>query len=185
MEPSGYAESVNGDRPVDGGAAGGPSDMASRSTHLDEHGRAHMVDVSHKQATVRLARAESVLRVTPQVRERLWRGDLPKGEALAVARIAGIQAAKETSRLVPLCHPLPLSSVSVDFVREGEDSVRITAEARTVAPTGVEMEALTAACVAALTLYDMAKSQCKGATIERVRLLLKSGGKSGLWEREE
>ena len=110
--------------------------------------------------------------------------DNAKGEALAVARIAGIQAAKDTARLIPLCHPLPLSSVAVDFETVDDDALRITAEARTVAATGVEMEALTAAAVAALCLYDMTKALCRGAVVERVQLLHKSGGKSGSWDRE-
>ena len=111
-------------------------------------------------------------------------GQLPKGEALAVARIAGIQAAKETPRLIPLCHTLSLSQVAVDFAPLGDDAVRITAEAKTTGPTGVEMEALVAASVAALTLYDMCKALCRGATVEQVRLVHKSGGKSGAWERK-
>jgi cyclic pyranopterin phosphate synthase len=152
-------------------------------SHLDAQGRAAMVDVSGKPATARIAVAEATLRLDGPVRAQLMAGQLPKGEALAVARIAGIQAAKETPRLIPLCHPLALSQVAVDFAPLGDDAVHITAEARTTGPTGVEMEALVAASVAALTLYDMCKAVCRGAAIENVRLLHKSGGKSGTWER--
>lgn len=152
-------------------------------THLDARGRASMVDVGGKPATVRAAIAEATVRLDPAVRAQLLAGSLPKGEALAVARIAGIQAAKETSRLIPLCHPLPLSRAAVDFEPVGDDGVRVVAECRTVGPTGVEMEALCAASIAALTIYDMVKGLCRGASIETVRLLHKSGGKSGVWER--
>jgi cyclic pyranopterin phosphate synthase len=126
----------------------------------------------------------ALVRVTPDLRERLLQGRLPKGEALAVARIAGIQAAKETSRLIPLCHPLSLSHVAVDFEPEGSDSLEVRAEVRTVGPTGVEMEALTAAAVAALTIYDMVKALHRGAAIERLQLVHKSGGSSGVFERD-
>jgi cyclic pyranopterin monophosphate synthase len=154
-------------------------------THVDAQGRASMVDVGGKPTTERRAVAEAVLRLDAEVRDLVLSGQLPKGEALAVARIAGIQGAKETARLVPLCHPLALSHVSVDFASDGDDGVRIRAEAATTAATGVEMEAMTAAAVAALTLYDMAKGRCRGATIETVRLLEKRGGKSGTWRREQ
>lgn len=153
-------------------------------THLDGAGHARMVDVSHKAATVRTARATARLRLPTELRSRLLAGDLPKGEALATARLAGILAAKDTARLIPLCHPLPLSHVQVDFAAEGDDLVRIEAEARTTAPTGVEMEAMTAAAVAALTLYDMVKSLHRGAAIERLELVHKSGGRSGTWQRD-
>ena len=142
-----------------------------------------MVDVSGKAATRRRAVAEATLRVDATVRTALMAGTLPKGEAFAVARVAGIQAAKETARLVPLCHTVPLSHVGVGFEPIGEDCVRIVAEAVTIAPTGVEMEALVAASVAALALYDMVKARCRGAVIENVRLLHKSGGRSGEWDR--
>ena len=140
-----------------------------------------MVDVSDKAPTRRVARAEAVFRLDAAVRARLFAGELAKGEALAVARLAGIQAAKETSRLIPLCHPIALSSVAVDFAAVDDDGIRIVTEAVTTGPTGVEMEALTAASVAALTLYDMVKAGCRGASIEMVRLLYKSGGRSGDW----
>ena len=142
-----------------------------------------MVDVSGKAATLRVAVAEATVRVDAAVRRQLLAGELPKGEALAVARVAGIQAAKETSRLIPLCHPLALSRVAVDFAPVGDDRVAVRAECRTTGPTGVEMEALTAASIAALTIYDMVKGLCRGATIELVQLVHKSGGKSGVWER--
>lgn len=142
-----------------------------------------MVDVSQKPATQRRAVAEAVVRLSAGVREQLFAGALPKGEALAVARVAGIQAAKDTARLIPLCHSLALSSVRLEFAPVDTDAVRITAEVLTVGPTGVEMEALVAASTAALTVYDMVKAVCRGACIETVQLLHKSGGKSGEWNR--
>ena len=155
---------------------------AERLTHLDERGAAHMVDVSAKEETRREATAQAVLRTRTDVVERLVAGDLPKGEALAVARVAAIQAAKQTSTLIPLCHPLPLSAVSVDFEPAG-DSVRIVTTVRTTGRTGVEMEALTAATVGALTLYDMVKGVDRGARITDAEVLAKSGGASGDWRR--
>jgi len=142
-----------------------------------------MVDVSRKPPTARRAVAEATVRLDAQVLAVLMAGTLPKGEGLAVARIAGIQAAKDTARLIPLCHNLQLGSVTIEFAPAGADAVRIQAEATTVAATGVEMEALVAASVAALTVYDMVKARCRGASIENVRLLHKSGGKSGEWNR--
>ncbi|MDO4918668.1 cyclic pyranopterin monophosphate synthase MoaC [Kocuria sp.] len=153
-----------------------------RLTHVREDGTAHMVDVSEKAVTSREATAESVLLTRPDVIAMLSTGDLPKGDALAVARVAGIMAAKRTPDLVPLCHPLPLSKVSVDLTPQ-QDRVVVRATVRTRGVTGVEMEALTAASVAALTLYDMIKAVDKAATIERTRVLAKSGGKSGEWSR--
>jgi cyclic pyranopterin phosphate synthase len=141
-----------------------------------------MVDVSAKAEAARRAVAEAVVRLDAGTREALFAGKLPKGDALAVARIAGIQAAKDTARLLPLCHPLPLSHVGVEIATHEADAVRIEASAATVAGTGVEMEAMTAAAVAALAIYDLVKARCRGARIEQVRLLHKSGGKSGLWE---
>lgn len=161
-----------------------PADGPARDeglTHVDARGRANMVDVSGKLPSLRRAIAHAELRLDAATRELLFAGQLPKGEALAVARVAGIQAAKDTARLVPLCHPLPLSHVAVDFAPLGEDGVRVRVEAATVAGTGVEMEAMTGASVAALALYDMVKSRCRGACIERVHLVHKSGGKSGTW----
>ncbi|MEQ1631650.1 MAG: cyclic pyranopterin monophosphate synthase MoaC [Planctomycetota bacterium] len=154
-------------------------------THVDASGAARMVDVSTKASTVRLARASARVRMATDVRARVFDGTMEKGEVLAVARLAGIQGAKETSRLVPLCHPLSLSHVQVDFTAVGEDSIGIVAEARTTGPTGVEMEAMTAAAVAALTIYDMVKGACRDACIEEVSLLHKSGGKSGTYDRHE
>jgi cyclic pyranopterin monophosphate synthase len=141
-----------------------------------------MVDVSAKAPTARRAVAEAVVRLDPATQAALFQGALPKGDALAVARIAGIQAAKDTARLLPLCHPLALSHVGVEIEPTGADAVRIEATAATVAGTGVEMEAMTAAAVAGLAIYDLVKARCRGARIERVRLLHKSGGKSGTWE---
>src|SRR3989441_3147545 len=155
--------------------------MAKRLTHIDEKGAARMVDVADKVASVREATAECVVRMAPETVEAVREGT-PKGDAIQVARVAGIMAAKKTSELIPLCHPLPLTSVSLDFefVRGG---VRILARARVVGQTGVEMEALTAASVAGLTLIDMTKGIERGVSIESVRLLEKSGGRSGTWKR--
>lgn len=154
-----------------------------RLTHVDEAGRARMVDVTDKPATVRVARAEASILLTRAACDLILSGRLPKGDAIAVARIAGIQAAKETARLVPLCHPIALSAVTVAIERAGVRGLRIASEVRTSGPTGVEMEAMSAAAVAALTLYDMAKALCRGAEIRSVRLLHKSGGASGTWHR--
>jgi cyclic pyranopterin monophosphate synthase len=153
-------------------------------THLDASGRARMVDVGDKPATERRAVARAVVRVSPDTARAVLDGDAPKGDVLGVARIAGIQAAKRTSELIPLCHPLALSFVGVDGeidVAAGEIALR--AEARTTGPTGVEMEALTAASVAALTVYDMVKGLERGAEIASVALVEKSGGRSGTWRR--
>jgi cyclic pyranopterin phosphate synthase len=155
-------------------------------THLDEHGAARMVDVSAKLPSERWARAQAIVRMAPETAGRVAAGDLPKGDVVTVARIAAIQAAKRTSELIPLCHPLPLSHIDCRAqIDAGAGTVTLTTEARTVAGTGVEMEALTAASVAALTVYDMVKGVEKGVTIERVALLDKTGGKSGDWHRGE
>ena len=155
----------------------------SELTHLDSDGRARMVDVGAKPATERRAVAEAVVRVSTTTAHAVRAGDAPKGDVLGVARIAGIQAAKRTSELIPLCHPLALSFVGVDGVIDTErGAITLTAEARTTGPTGVEMEALTAASIAALTVYDMVKGMERGAYIETTRLLEKSGGKSGHWQ---
>lgn len=148
-------------------------------THLDSQGRANMVDVSDKAQTVREAVAEALVRMRPETLQMIAQGDHPKGDVFAVARIAGIQAAKKTSDLIPLCHPLMLTSVKVELTSEGADAVRITARCKLTGQTGVEMEALTAASVAALTIYDMCKAVDRGMVIENVRLLEKVGGKSG------
>lgn len=154
-----------------------------RLTHVREDGTAHMVDVSEKAVTSREASAQAELITRPDVIELLASGGLPKGDALAVARIAGIMAAKRTPDLVPLCHPLPLSKVTVELA-PGEDRVAITATVKTRGVTGVEMEALTAASVAALTLYDMIKAVDKAARITDLQVVAKSGGKSGDWSRQ-
>ena len=156
--------------------------MTGRLTHVDERGQARMVDVSDKPVTAREAVAESLVQMAEATRALLAEG-APKGDVLATARIAGIQAAKQTSALIPLCHPLPLTHAAVDLepVPEG---VRIRATCRCTGPTGVEMEALTAASVAALTVYDMLKAVDRGMSFS-VRLLSKSGGRSGTWTREE
>jgi cyclic pyranopterin phosphate synthase len=154
-------------------------------THLDSAGNARMVDVGDKPATERRALARAVVRVTPETAALVQAGDAPKGDVLGVARIAGIQAAKRTSELIPLCHPLALSFVGVEGsidVQRGE--IELIAEARTTGPTGVEMEALTAASVAALTVYDMVKGVQRGAEIVSVALQEKSGGRSGDWRRQ-
>jgi cyclic pyranopterin phosphate synthase len=153
-------------------------------THLDEHGAALMVDVAGKAVTVRRAVAQAVIHMRTETLAMIVEGRTSKGDALAVARVAGIMAAKRTSDLIPLCHPLSLTHVSVDF-EPGEDGVLVRAVAEASGPTGVEMEALTAAGVAALTLYDMCKAVDRGMTIDGLQLLLKEGGKSGRWTREE
>jgi cyclic pyranopterin phosphate synthase len=154
-------------------------------THLDSTGRARMVDVGGKPATERRAVAQAVVRVGPETAAAVQAGDAPKGDVLGVARIAGIQAAKRTSELIPLCHPLALSFVGVEGIVEAESGrIVLTAEARTTGPTGVEMEALTAASVAALTVYDMVKGIERGAAIGEVELIEKSGGRSGHWRRD-
>lgn len=154
-----------------------------RLTHLDEHGRLSMVDVSAKPETERVAIARARLVASDETVQAIWTGGLEKGEALAAARIAGILAAKKTGELIPLCHPLPLTRVDVRFTR-ASGAIDIEAEARCVGRTGVEMEAMMAASVAGLTLYDMAKSMEKGMILEAVRLVEKRGGKSGTWRRE-
>lgn len=151
-------------------------------SHLNEAGEAHMVDVGGKQVTDREAVAEGFVIMSPDLAERVFAGDLPKGDAAAVARIAGIMAAKRTSELIPLCHPISLTGVEVTLERSGR-GVRVVASVRTTDRTGVEMEAMTAVAVASLTIYDMVKGVERDVTIETVRLLTKSGGRSGKWER--
>jgi cyclic pyranopterin monophosphate synthase len=156
----------------------------SELTHLDSAGRARMVDVGDKTSSARTARARAIVRVSPETARRVRDGDAPKGDVLGVARIAGIQAAKRTSELIPLCHPLALSYVGVEGEIDVEGGrIELIAEARTTGPTGVEMEALTAASVAALTVYDMVKGVERGAEIVSVALISKSGGRSGEWRR--
>jgi len=157
----------------------------SELSHLDAAGRARMVDVGDKPSSDRRALARAVVRVSAETARAVQAGDAPKGDVLGTARIAGIQAAKRTSELIPLCHPLSLSFVGVEgSVDAGKGEIVLTAEARTTGPTGVEMEALTAAAVAALTVYDMVKGIERGARIAEVELLEKSGGRSGEWRRD-
>ncbi|MGA2513768.1 MAG: cyclic pyranopterin monophosphate synthase MoaC [Candidatus Limnocylindrales bacterium] len=153
-------------------------------THLDEHGAARMVDVAGKVITHRRAVAGAVIHMRRETLAMIVDGRAPKGDAFAVARVAGIMAAKQTSNLIPLCHPLAITQVSVDF-EPLEDGVRIRAAVEAHDVTGVEMEALTAAGVAALTLYDMCKAVDRGMTVDGLGLLLKEGGKSGRWFSEE
>ena len=150
-------------------------------THIDEQGHARMVDIGAKATTERLAVAQADVHLSPQTLTLVREGKAAKGDVLAVARVAGIMAAKKTSELIPLCHPLALTSVQVDFGFEPW-GIRIECQARTTGPTGVEMEALTAVAVAALTIYDMVKAVERGARIENVHLVHKEGGKSGTWD---
>jgi cyclic pyranopterin monophosphate synthase len=152
-------------------------------SHLDETGRARMVDVGAKPETDRRARAQAVVRMSPATAALIADGDAPKGDVLGTARLAGIQAAKRTGELIPLAHPLPLTFVDVEAEIDRAGTVTLTAEARTTARTGVEMEALTACTVAALTVYDMVKGVERGVTIEQVSLLEKTGGKND-WKRD-
>ena len=152
----------------------------TKLTHLDETGAARMVDVGGKTATVRSATASGHIRMLPATLQAVRDGSGPKGDVLAAARIAGIMAAKRTGDLIPLCHPLALDTVSVEFVFT-ESGVEVNARAALTGKTGVEMEALTATSIALLTIYDMAKALEKGMVIENVRLLEKTGGKSGEW----
>jgi cyclic pyranopterin phosphate synthase len=155
-------------------------------THLDERGQARMVDVGDKAVTVRTATARALVRMSPATAAAIVSGDAPKGDVLATARIAGIQAAKRTSELIPLCHPLALDKVTVDAEVDAHAGlVTITTLARVTGKTGVEMEALTAASVAALTVYDMVKGLEKSVTIAEVALLAKTGGKSGDYVRSD
>lgn len=152
-------------------------------THINQQGEASMVDVSEKAATVRLARAEAYITMAPETLTMIVDGKHHKGDVFAAARIAGIQAAKQTSQLIPLCHPLMLSKVAVDFELDTKASrVRIESLCKLTGQTGVEMEALTAASVAALTLFDMCKAVDKSMMIEGIRVLEKLGGKTGHWE---
>jgi cyclic pyranopterin phosphate synthase len=153
-------------------------------THLDEHGSARMVDVGAKDVTERRAIARATVRMAPETAAAVERGDAPKGDVLGTARIAGILAAKRTDQLIPLCHSLPLSYAGVEGeIDAAAGTITLTAEARTQAQTGVEMEALTAVSVAALTVYDMVKGLEKGVEIAEVVLLEKTGGRSGTWRR--
>lgn len=153
-------------------------------THTNKRGEAHMVDVSEKDITHREAIAESFVVMQPETLERIRSGSAAKGDVFATARIAGILAAKRTSELIPLCHPIALTSVNIDLVACPPNRVHIIAEVRCDEKTGVEMEALTAASIAALTIYDMCKAVDRGMEIAATRLVRKSGGKSGLFERK-
>tara|TARA_B100000073_G_scaffold321008_1_gene301148 strand:- start:1503 stop:1976 length:474 start_codon:yes stop_codon:yes gene_type:complete len=153
-------------------------------THLDDQGRARMVDVGDKASSRRKAIARAEIHMSSETIQALTQGGIPKGDVLAVARVAGIQAAKKTAELIPLCHPLPLTSVTVEFEIK-EDRVEIESKAETFGQTGVEMEALTACSVAALTIYDMCKALDRMMIIESVALWEKEGGKSGDWKRSQ
>jgi cyclic pyranopterin phosphate synthase len=155
-------------------------------THLDERGQARMVDVAEKPETHRVAVARGRVSLRPETLQLVREGRAAKGDVLAVARVAGIMAAKRTAELIPLCHPLPLTKVEVDVrTNEQDTSLEIEARVETVSRTGVEMEALTAVAVAALTVYDMLKAVDRGMTIDRIQLIEKAGGRSGTWRRED
>jgi cyclic pyranopterin phosphate synthase len=156
----------------------------SELTHFDAAGRAIMVDVGAKPETERAATAAARVVMQPATLRMIAAGTARKGDVLGVARLAGIMAAKRTAELIPLCHPLPLTAVALELAPDGEDAVAITATVRTTGRTGVEMEALTAATVAALTVYDMCKAADRGMRIEAVRLLAKSGGRSGNFRQD-
>jgi cyclic pyranopterin phosphate synthase len=158
----------------------------ARLTHFDEHGKARMVDVSAKAETDRVAVAKGSVIMAPETLKLIQEGGAKKGDVLAVAQLAGIMAAKRTSELIPLCHPLPLTSVDVTLDCDpARNAVEITATCRTTGKTGVEMEALTAASVAALTVYDMCKSVDRAMVLTDIRLQRKSGGKSGTYDRAD
>lgn len=155
----------------------------SEFSHINQRGEASMVDVSNKAATVREARAEGYVRMSADTLQKILAGEHHKGDVFSVARIAGIQAAKQTSQLIPLCHPLMLSKVAIDFEAQPEHNrVRITSLAKLTGQTGVEMEALTAVSVAALTLFDMCKAVDPSMVLEGIRVLEKQGGKTGHWQ---
>ncbi len=155
--------------------------MSDHLTHFDAQGQAPMVDVADNAETRRVARAEGCIQMRPDTLARILAGDHRKGDVIGIARIAAIQGAKRTADLIPLCHPIPLTRVAVDFAVEGEDTLRCTATAETVGRTGVEMEALTAVQVGLLTVYDMCKAVDRGMVMQGIRLLEKEGGKSGHW----
>jgi cyclic pyranopterin phosphate synthase len=154
-------------------------------SHFDEQGASRMVDTSEKPETLRQARASGLVRLSPSTTTLIRDRALAKGDVLEVARLAGIMAAKKAGELIPLCHPLPITSVGLDFQFEDESLLRIEATVRLVGRTGVEMEALTAVSVAALTVYDMCKAVDRAMTIERIRLEEKSGGRSGTYRRDD
>lgn len=155
-------------------------------THFDSAGQAHMVDVGDKKETHRIARAAGAIRMAPETFARIQAGDAKKGDVLGIARIAAIQASKRTGDLIPLCHPIPLTRVAVEFsINQPAGAIDCRVVAETVGRTGVEMEALTAASVALLTIYDMCKAVDRGMTISQIRLLEKQGGKSGHWKLDQ
>ena len=161
-----------------------------RLSHLDAEGRAQMVDVTAKPATARAARAAGHILMQPATLAQIMAGSLPKGDVLAVARVAAVQGAKLTPQLIPLCHSLPLTGLDVAFLplepgADGRAGIEVTAHAQTLAGTGVEMEAMTAVVIALLTLYDMAKGVDRAMELGAVRLLEKRGGRSGVWQRDE
>ena len=159
-----------------------PETGSPRLTHLDDQGRAHMVDVADKSVTHRIAVASGQVRMKPETLDLIRTGNAAKGDVIATAQIAGIMAAKKTHEMIPLCHPIPLTKVSVEFdVDENLPGLKLTATAKCLGQTGVEMEALTAVSVACLTIYDMAKAVDRGMEIGDIKVLKKSGGKSGDW----
>lgn len=159
---------------------------APKLTHLDEKGEARMVDVTAKPVTSRAATARAVVRMKPATLAAILKGGIPKGDVFATARIAGIMAAKRTHELIPLCHPLPIGSIAVNFIpREKQSLIEIESTVKVEGKTGVEMEALTAASIAALTIYDMCKAIDREMTIESISLVEKTGGKSGHFRRSE
>ncbi|MCX7788511.1 MAG: cyclic pyranopterin monophosphate synthase MoaC [Spirochaetes bacterium] len=162
-----------------------PQSSEAGLTHLDTTGAARMVDVSDKPATLREAKAKGRITLLPSTLTLLLQGNMPKGDVFSVARIAAIQGVKETSRLIPLCHPLPVSSIAVDFLVVEPDSIEVTVRVKTYGPTGVEMEALTGVHIALLTIYDMCKAVDKSMVMGNIRLVEKLGGKSGSYIRKE
>ena len=154
-------------------------------SHFDETGASRMVDVSGKVDTIRIAVATGLVRMLPETLRLILNQKLAKGNVLEVARLAGIMGAKQTSQLIPLCHPLPISGMKLDLVAEGDDAIRITAEVKVTGKTGVEMEALTAVATAALTIYDMCKAIDRGIRITEIGLIKKTGGKSGVYLRPD
>jgi len=159
--------------------------MGKEFSHVDQNGKVQMVDVSKKEITKRTARAVGEIKMQPETLKMIKAGNIKKGAVIETARIAGITGAKKTSDLIPMCHPLLLSSIKVDFELEYQDKIRIKSEVKNSGQTGVEMEALTAVNLAALTIYDMVKAVDKSMEIGSVKLIYKAGGKSGIYEREE
>ncbi len=171
--------------PLKGEDRGGGDPEPRKLTHVDEKGRARMVDVSEKEATAREAIAKARVEMSPETLRLIQEGGLPKGDVLAVAQVAGIMAAKKTHELIPMCHPLSLTGININFhIDENDSAVEVEAAVRTRDRTGVEMEALTAVSIAALTIYDMCKAVERGIKITDIRLVKKSGGKSGIYEQK-